>query len=116
MDQNVSIKFFSANLAICFFILCFLSWSNFVSFLIGQFCYTVGLLFCNLNFVMLQQIGLSGPVFLALLLIANFIKVTLIFSLAFLASGIYADMDWLFFIIGLITALKTIFFMLLPKS
>ena len=93
----------------------FASSAQFFSFLLGQICYSAGLLFYNTNFLILRRASLGAITFLFFILLAAAIKVALILSLTYLIHLFFVEMSWLYFILGLILAVKTIFFIFVPN-
>ena len=93
----------------------FASSAQFLSFLLGQTCYSAGLIFYNTNFLILRKASLSGITFLFFILLAAAIKVALILLLTYLSHLMFAGMSWLYFILGLILAVKTIFIIFAPN-
>ena len=93
----------------------FASSAQFFSFLLGQICYSAGLLFYNANFLILRKASLGAITFLFFILLAAAIKVGLILSLTYLVQLLFVEMSWLYFIVGLILAVKTIFFIFVPN-
>ena len=93
----------------------FSSSSQFFSFLLGQICYSAGLLFYNTNFLILRKASVGPITFLFFILVAAAIKVVLILSLTYLIHLLFVDMSWLHFILGLILAVKTIFIIFVPN-
>ena len=61
----------------------FASSAQFFSFLLGQICYSAGLIFYNTNFLILRKASL-GAYFLFFILLAAAIKVALILALTYL--------------------------------
>ena len=100
---------------ICLMVGIFASSSQFFSFLLGQICYSAGLLFYNTNFLILRKASVGPTIFLFLILLAAAIKVTLILSLTYLVYLLFVEMSWLYFILGLILAVKTLFIILVPN-
>lgn len=93
----------------------FASSAQFFSFLLGQICYSAGLMFYNTNFLILRKASLGAITFLFFILLAAAIKVALILSLTYLIHLLFVEMSWLYFISGLILAVKTIFFIFVPN-
>ena len=93
----------------------FASSAQFFSFLLGQICYSAGLIFYNTNFLILRKASLGAIAFLFFILLAAAIKVTLILALTYLVHSLFVEMSWLYFILGLILAVKTIFFIFVPN-
>ena len=94
----------------------FASSAQFFSFLLGQICYSAGLLFYNTNFLILRKASVGAITFLFFILLAAAIKVVLILSLTYLSHLMYVGMNWLFFILGLILAVKTMFIIFVPNQ
>ena len=94
----------------------FASSAQFFSFLLGQICYSAGLLFYNTNFLILRKASVGAITFLFFILLAAAIKVALILSLTYLIHLMFVEMSWLFFILGLILAVKTIFIIFVPNQ
>ena len=92
----------------------FASSAQFFSFLLGQICYSAGLIFYNTNFLILRKASLGAITFLFFLLLAAAIKVALILALTYVVHLSFVEMSWLYFILGLILAVKTIFFIYVP--
>ena len=93
----------------------FASSAQFLSFLLGQICYSAGLIFYNTNFLILRKASLGAITFLFFILLAAAIKVALILALTYLVHSLFVEMSWLYFILGLILAIKTIFFIFVPN-
>ena len=93
----------------------FASSAQFFSFLLGQICYSAGLLFYNTNFLILRKASVGAITFLFFILLAAAIKVALILSLTYLIHLMFVEMSWLFFILGLILAVKTLFIIFVPN-
>ena len=93
----------------------FASSSQFFSFLLGQICYSAGLMFYNINFFLLRKASVGPITFLFFILLAAAIKVALILALTYLIHLLFVEMSWLYFILGLILAVKTIFFIFVPS-
>ena len=93
----------------------FASSAQFFSLLLGQICYSAGLLFYNTNFLILRKASLGAVTFLFFILLAAAIKIALILALTFLIHLLFVEMSWLYFILGLILAVKTIFFIFVPN-
>ena len=93
----------------------FASSTQFLSFLLGQICYSAGLIFYNTNFLILRKASLGAITFLFFILLAAAIKVALILALTYLVQSFFVEMSWLYFILGLILAIKTIFFIFVPN-
>ena len=94
----------------------FASSAQFFSFLLGQICYSAGLLFYNTNFLILRKASVGAITFLFFILLAAAIKVVLILSLTYLSHLMFVGMSWLFFILGLILAVKTMFIIFVPNQ
>ena len=94
----------------------FASSAQFFSFLLGQICYSAGLLFYSTNFLILRKASVGAITFLFFILLAAAIKVVLILSLTYLSHLMYVGMSWLFFILGLILAVKTMFIIFVPNQ
>ena len=93
----------------------FASSAQFFSFVLGQICYSAGLLFYNTNFLILRKASLGAITFLFFILLAAAIKVGLILLLTYLVHLLFVEMSWPYFIVGLILAVKTIFFIFVPS-
>ena len=93
----------------------FASSAQFFSFLLGQICYSAGLIFYTTNFLILRKASLGAITFLFFILLAAAIKVVLILALTYVAHLLFVEMSWLYFILGLILAVKTIFFIFVPN-
>tara|TARA_Y100000022_G_scaffold196129_1_gene202702 strand:- start:653 stop:958 length:306 start_codon:yes stop_codon:yes gene_type:complete len=93
----------------------FASSAQFFSFLLGQICYSIGLLFYNTHFLILRKASVGAITFLFFILLAAAIKVALILSLTYIIHLLFVEMSWLYFILGLIIAVKTIFIILVPN-
>ena len=93
----------------------FASSAQFFSFLLGQICYSAGLIFYNTNFLILRKASLGAIAFLFFILLAAAIKVVLILALTYVVQLLFVEMSWLYFILGLILAVKTIFFIFVPN-
>ena len=93
----------------------FASSAQFFSFLLGQICYSAGLLFYNTNFLILRKASVGAITFLFFILLAAAIKVALILSLTYLIHLLFVEMSWLYFILGLILAVKTMFIIFVPN-
>ena len=93
----------------------FASSAQFFSFLLGQICYSAGLIFYNTNFLILRKASLGAITFLFFILLAAAIKVALILVLTYAVHLFFVEMSWLYFILGLILAVKTIFFIFVPN-
>ena len=94
----------------------FASSAQFFSFLLGQICYSAGLLFYSTNFLILRKASVGAITFLFFILLAAAIKVVLILSLTYLSHLMFVGMSWLFFILGLILAVKTMFIIFVPNQ
>jgi|TARA_B100001939_G_scaffold146437_1_gene126901 hypothetical protein len=94
----------------------FASWAQFFSFLLGQICYSAGLLFYSTNFLILRKASVGAITFLFFILLAAAIKIVLILSLTYLSHLMFVGMSWLFFILGLILAVKTMFIIFVPNQ
>ena len=94
----------------------FASSAQFFSFLLGQICYSAGLLFYSTNFLILRKACVGAITFLFFILLAAAIKVVLILSLTYLSHLMFVGMSWLFFILGLILAVKTMFIIFVPNQ
>ena len=94
----------------------FASSAQFFSFLLGQICYSAGLFFYNTNFLILRKASVGAITFLFFILLAAAIKVALILLLTYLSHLIFAGMSWLYFILGLILAVKTMFIIFVPNQ
>ena len=94
----------------------FASSGQFFSLLLGQICYSAGLLFYITNFLILRKASVGAITFLFFILLAAAIKVVLILSLTYLSHLMYVGMSWLFFILGLILAVKTMFIIFVPNQ
>ena len=94
----------------------FTSSAQFFSFLLGQICYSVGLLFYNANFRILRKASVGAITFLFFILVAAAVKVALILLLTYLIHLLFDEMSWLYFILGLILAVKTIFIIFVPSQ
>ena len=94
----------------------FASSAQFFSFLLGQICYSAGLIFYNTNFLILRKASPGAITFLFFILLAAAIKVALILSLTYLSHLLFIEMSWLFFILGLILAVKTMFIIIVPNQ
>ena len=94
----------------------FASSAQFFSFLLGQLCYSAGLIFYNTNFLILRKASVGAITFLFFILLAAAIKVALILALTYVVQILFIEMSWLYFILGLILAVKTIFFIFVPKQ
>jgi len=94
----------------------FASSTQFFSFLLGQICYSAGLLFYSTNFLILRKASVGAITFLFFILLAAGIKVVLILSLTYLSHLMFVGMSWLFFILGLILAVKTMFIIFVPNQ
>jgi len=94
----------------------FASWTQFFSFLLGQICYSAGLLFYSTNFLILRKASVGAITFLFFILLAAAIKIVLILSLTYLSHLMFVGMSWLFFILGLILAVKTMFIIFVPNQ
>jgi len=94
----------------------FASWAQFFSFLLGQICYSAGLLFYSTNFLILRKASVGAITFLFFILLAAAIKIVLILSLTYLSHLLFIEMSWLFFILGLILAVKTMFIIIVPNQ
>jgi len=92
----------------------FASSAQFLSFLFGQISYSAGLLFYSTNFLILRRASVGAITFLFFILLAAAIKVALILSLTYLIHSLFVEMSWLYFILGLILAVKTIFIIFVP--
>ena len=93
----------------------FASWAQFFSFLLGQICYSAGLLFYSTNFLILRKASVGAITFLFFILLAAAIKVALILALTYVVHLLFVEMSWLYFILGMILAVKTIFFIFVPN-
>ena len=93
----------------------FASSAQFFSFLHGQICYSAGLIFYNTNFLILRKASPGAITFLFFILLAAAIKVVLILALTYFVHLLFVEMSWLYFILGLILAVKSIFFIFLPN-
>ena len=93
----------------------FASSAQFFSFLLGQICYSAGLIFYNTNFLILRKASVGSITFLFFILLAAAIKVALILALTYVVHLSFVEMSWLYFILGLILAVKTIFFIFVPN-
>ena len=93
----------------------FASSAQFFSFLLGQLCYSAGLLFYNTNFLILRKASLDPIIFLFFILLAAAIKVALILAFTYIIHLAFVEMSWLYYILGLILAVKTIFIILVPN-
>ena len=89
--------------------------TQFFSFLLGQICYSAGLLFYNANFLILRKASVGATTFLFFILLAAAIKVALVLLLTYLIHLIFVEMNWLCFILGLILAVKTLFIIFVPN-
>ena len=87
----------------------FASSAQFFSFLLGQICYAAGLLFYSANFLILRKASVGATTFLFFILLAATIKVAMVLSLTYLIHLMFVEMSWLYFILGLILAVKTLF-------
>ena len=94
----------------------FASSGQFFSFLLGQICYSAGLLFYSTNFLILRKASVGAITFLFFILLAAAIKVALILSLTYLSHLMFVGMSWLYFILGLILAVKTMFIIFVPDQ
>ena len=94
----------------------FASSTQFFSFLLGQICYSAGLLFYSTNFLILRKASVGAITFLFFILLAAAIKIVLILSLTYLSHLMFVGMSWLFFILGLILAVKTMFIIFVPNQ
>ena len=94
----------------------FASSAQFFSFLLGQLCYSAGLIFYNTNFLILRKASVGSITFLFFILLAAAIKIVLILSLTYLSHLMFVGMSWLFFILGLILAVKTMFIIFVPNQ
>ena len=94
----------------------FASSAQFFSFLLGQICYSAGLIFYNTNFLILRKASPGAITFLFFILLAAAIKIVLILSLTYLSHLMFVGMSWLFFILGLILAVKTMFIIFVPNQ
>jgi len=93
----------------------FASSAQFFSFLLGQFCYSAGLVFYNANFLILRQASVGPTTFLFFILLAAAIKIALVLSLTYFIHLMFVEMNWLCFILGLILAVKTLFIIFVPN-
>lgn len=93
----------------------FASSAQFFSFLLGQICYSVGLLFYSANFLILRKASVGATTFLFFILLASAIKVALVLLLTYLSHLMFVEMSWLCFILGLILAAKTLFIIFAPN-
>jgi len=89
--------------------------AQFLSFLLGQICYSAGLIFYNTNFLILRKASLGAITFLFFILLAAAIKVALVLLLTYLVHLLFVEMSWLWFILGLILAVKTLFIIFAPN-
>ena len=108
----ISAIWFSFYLTILFFF----SQTEAINFFFGLGVYFLSYSFFLINFLLLRRLKLSPSIFFFMLLVINGFKIffTLIFT--YVAMTTYFSPNWLFFLIGLILALKTICYVFLPRK
>ena len=72
-------------------------------------------MFYNTNFLILRKASLGAITFLFFILLAAAIKVALVLLLTYLVHLLFVEMSWLWFILGLILAVKTLFIIFAPN-
>jgi hypothetical protein len=108
----ISVIWFSFYLAILFFF----SQIEAINFFFGLGIYFLSYSFFLINFLLLRRLKLSPSIFFFMLLVVNGFKIFFIVIFTYVLMSTYFAPNWLFFLIGLILALKTTFYVFLPKK
>lgn len=93
----------------------FYSHSEALNFCFGLGVYLFGHLFFTVNFLLLKSLKLDPSIFFLFLLIINGVKIFLIIIFTHIIMTTYLSPNWLFFLIGLILAVKTTFYIFIPR-
>ena len=108
----ISAIWFSFYLTILFFF----SQTEAINFFFGLGVYFLSYSFFLINFLLLKRLKLSPSIFFFMLLVINGFKIFFIFIFTYGVMTTYFAPNWLFFLIGLILALKTTFYVFLPRK
>lgn len=108
----ISVIWFSFYLAILFFF----SQTEAINFFFGLGIYFLSYSFFLLNFLLLKRLKLSPSIFFFMLLVINGFKIFFILIFTYVLMTTYLAPNWLFFLIGLILALKSTFYVFLPRK
>ena len=108
----ISVIWFSFYLAILFFF----SQTEAVNFFFGLGVYFLSYSFFLVNFLLLKRLKLSPSIFFFMLLVINGFKIFFLLIFTYVLMTTYVAPNWLFFLIGLILALKTTFYVFLPRK
>ena len=108
----ISVIWLSFYLAILFFF----SQTEAVNFFFGLGIYFLSYSFFLINFLLLKRLKLSPSIFFFMLLVINGFKIFFIIIFTYVLMTTYFAPNWLFFLIGLILALKSTFYVFLPSK
>jgi hypothetical protein len=108
----ISAIWFSFYLTILFFF----SQTEAINFFFGLGVYFLSYSFFLINFLLLKRLKLSPSIFFFMLLVINGFKIFFILIFTYVVMTTYFAPNWLFFLIGLILALKTTFYVFLPRK
>ena len=108
----ISAIWFSFYLTILFFF----SQTEAINFFFGLGIYFLSYSFFLLNFLLLKRLKLSPSIFFFMLLVINGFKIFFILIFTYVLMTTYLAPNWLFFLIGLILALKSTFYVFLPRK
>ena len=108
----ISVIWFSFYLAILFFF----SQTEAINFFFGLGIYFLSYSFFLLNFLLLKRLKLSPSIFFFMLLVINGFKIFFIILFTYVLMTTYFSPDWLFFLVGLMLAIKTTFYVFLPRK
>ena len=108
----ISVIWLSFYLAILFFF----SQTEAVNFFFGLGIYFLSYSFFLINFLLLKRLKLSPSIFFFMLLVINGFKIFFILIFTYVVMTTHFAPNWLFFLIGLILALKTTFYVFLPRK
>ena len=108
----ISAIWFSFYLTILFFF----SQTEAINFFFGLGVYFLSYSFFLINFLLLKRLKLSPSIFFFMLLVINGFKLFFILIFTYVVMTTHFAPNWLFFLIGLILALKTTFYVFLPRK
>ena len=108
----ISAIWFSFYLTILFFF----SQTEAINFFFGLGVYFLSYSFFLINFLLLKRLKLSPSIFFFMLLVINGFKIFFILIFTYVVMTTHFAPNWLFFLIGLILALKTTFYVFLPRK